>query len=147
MAEMVKSQAAARLGLRNTPGPAATQALILLCHNVLEPVRAHFGRPVIINSGFRATAVNRAVGGSGTSQHVRGEAADIEIPGVANGDVAKWIRDNLPFDQLILEAYTPGKPSSGWVHVSYSVNRMRKQVLTATPKRGAGMVYSAGLQL
>jgi zinc D-Ala-D-Ala carboxypeptidase len=144
--EMIKSQAATRRGWSNAPSPAAVTALRLLCANVLEPVRQHFRRPVIVNSGFRSPRVNRAIGGAATSQHVLGEAADIEIPGVANGDLAIFIRDHVPFDQLILEAYTPGAPSSGWVHVSYRDNRLRREVLTATPRKGAGMAYSQGLR-
>ena len=72
---------------------------------MLQPVRDHFG-VTVINSGYRGPALNEAVGGSSKSQHCKGEAADIECPGVPNYDVAKWIEDNLDFDQLILEFYT-----------------------------------------
>lgn len=144
--EMIKSQAAMRRGWSNDPPPPAVQALRLLCFHVLEPVRLNFRRPVIVNSGYRSPRVNRAIGGAPNSQHVLGEAADIEIPGVANGDLAIFIRDHVPFDQLILEAYTPGAPSSGWVHVSYRENRLRREVLTATPRAGAGMSYAQGLR-
>ena len=144
----MKSQQGARLGLDNTPPPAVITALKTLCERVLEPVRKQFGRPMAINSGYRSPAVNKAVGGAADSQHVRGEAADIEIPGLANGDIAIWIRDNLAFDQLILEAYRPGQPSSGWVHVSFTTRQpLRKSVLTATPKGNGqkGMDYRTGL--
>jgi hypothetical protein len=146
--EFLKSQQGTRLGLDNTPSPAVITALKTLCERVLEPVRKHFGRPMAINSGYRSPAVNKAVGGAADSQHVRGEAADIEIPGLANGDIAIWIRDNLAFDQLILEAYRPGQPSSGWVHVSFTTRQpLRKSVLTATPKGNGqkGMDYRTGL--
>ena len=116
--EMTKSQSALRLGLDNNPNPKAAAALANLCEQVLEPVRRHFDRPVIINSGYRAPAVNKAIGGKPTSQHCKGEAADLEIPGVDNMDVYKWITANCGYDQLILEYYT-GEPQSGWVHVSY----------------------------
>lgn len=129
----------------NVPGESEIARLRILCQKVLEPLRAHYGRPVKVNSAFRSLKVNRAVGGSSTSQHLRGEAADVEIPGVSNLEVARTIRDNLPFDQLILEAYRPGVPSSGWVHVSYREGRLRRSVLTMTlgPK---GAVYTQGLR-
>ena len=136
LAEMTHSYTAVRLGMKNVPNAAAIEALRLVCVNVLEPVRAHFGRPVTINSGYRSQAVNRAVKGSSTSQHVKGQAVDFEVPGVANGDVAAWVRFNLQFDQLILEAYTPGNPSSGWVHCSWCPSGRRMSVLTYTPGKG-----------
>ena len=136
--------------LPNKPGPAEIAALTQLCLHVLEPVRAHFGKPVRVNSGYRAPAVNRAVGSSSTSQHPRGEAGDIEIDGVANAELARFIRDNLAFDQLILEAYHPGQPNSGWVHVSYSAQSRRggskglRSVLTMT-LGSHGATYAPGL--
>lgn len=98
-----------------------------LCLNVLEPVRKHFGRPVIINSGYRSPAINSKVGGSSTSQHMLGEAVDFEIPGIDNRDIAEWISQNIAFDQLILEFYEPGNPSSGWVHCSYVTHRANRK--------------------
>ena len=147
LTEMTKSETAARRGGSNDPPPAACSALVTLCKLVLEPVRAHFGRPVTVNSGYRSPQVNRAVGSSAGSQHVLGEAADIEIPGIANGALATFIMDHIAFDQLILEAYTPGRPASGWVHVSYRQGRLRHDVLTATPRPGQSMAYAAGLRL
>ena len=116
--EMTKSQTALRLGLDNNPGPDGVASLRTLCEQVLEPVREHFGRPVIINSGFRAKAVNKAIGGASSSQHCKAEAADIEIPGVDNLNLYEWLTVNSDYDQLILEYYT-GEPRSGWVHVSH----------------------------
>jgi zinc D-Ala-D-Ala carboxypeptidase len=84
------------------------------------------------------------VGGSKTSDHCKGQAADIEIPGIANADLAVWIMDNLTYTQLILEFYTPGVPDSGWVHVSYDPANLKKQNLTAT-KQGGKTVYLNGL--
>lgn len=83
-------------------------------------MRDHFAKPVTVSSGYRSPKVNAKAGGASTSQHVRGQAADMEIPGVSNYEVALWISKNLDFDQLILEFYTPGEPNSGWVHVSYN---------------------------
>jgi zinc D-Ala-D-Ala carboxypeptidase len=89
--------------------------------------------------------LNEAVGGSTRSQHCKGQAADIEVPGVANGDVAEWIVENCDFDQLILEFYTPGIPDSGWVHVSYvSEEDNRKSILTASRVDGKTQ-YSVGI--
>lgn len=86
---------------------------------VLQPVRDNFNKPVVISSGYRSPAVNRAIGGSSKSQHMTGQAADFIIPWIDNYDVANWIKNNLKYDQLILEFYLGG--NSGWVHVGYSV--------------------------
>ena len=137
--ELTKSDTALRNDLDNTPSEAETESLRLLCEKVLQPVRDHFGKGVKVNSGFRSLAVNAAAGGvqgAKPSDHTRGMAADIEIPGVANADLAQWIMDNLDYTQLILEFYTPGIPDSGWVHVSYDPDNLKKQELTATKVAG-----------
>ena len=142
--EMTKSDTALRLDMDNTPNAVQVENLKTLCEKVLQPVRDHFGKGVKVNSGFRHPQVNAAVGGSTTSDHCKGMAADIEIPGVANGDLAQWIVDNLEFRQVILEFYTPGVPDSGWVHVSFNPEDNKKQVLTAAKQRGK-TVYLQGL--
>jgi hypothetical protein len=134
--ELSKSETALRMGLDNTPDDEATENLRLLCEKVLQPVRDHYGKGVKVNSAYRSPESNAAVGGSKTSDHCKGMAADIEIPGVANADLAQWIMDNLEYTQLILEFYTPGIPDSGWVHVSYDPNNLKKQELTATKVAG-----------
>ena len=134
--ELTKSDTATRLGLDNTPDDEALENLKTLCEMVLQPVREHFGKSVTVNSAYRSPESNAAVGGSKTSDHCKGMAADIEIPGVANADLAQWIMDNLDYTQLILEFYTPGIPDSGWVHVSYDPNNLKKQELTATKVAG-----------
>jgi hypothetical protein len=144
LAEMTKSETALRHDMDNTPGEQEIAALKLLAEKVLQPIRDHYGKGVKVNSGFRHPEVNAKVGGSKTSDHCRGQAADIEIPGVANADLAQWIADNLEFRQLILEFYTPGIPDSGWVHVSYVAEDNKKQVMTATKKDGK-TVYLPGL--
>ncbi len=108
LTEMVKSETALRHGMENTPGEAEIAALRLLCEKVLQPVRDHYGVGVKVNSGYRSPDVNSKVGGSRTSDHCLGQASDIEIPGVANADLAVWIMENLDYTQLILEFYTPG---------------------------------------
>ncbi len=129
--EVSKSTTAIRLGINNTPPKDVIAKLKLTCEKIIEPARKHFGKPIKINSGYRSPALNKAVGGSATSSHCLGEAIDMEIPGVSNYDVAKWISENCPFDQIILEGYTEGDPSSGWVHVSYREDNNRFQKLTA----------------
>lgn len=139
LAEMILSRTAHRRGIDNTPPPAARKALQALAQEVLQPVRDRFGRPVIVTSGYRAPALNRAIGGSASSQHTLGEAADFTVSGVSNLEVARWIVANLPFDQLIYEF-----GESGWLHVSYRAGRLRRQVLRAE-KRNGRTVYLAGL--
>lgn len=148
LSEMVASQTASRRGIANVPPQHVIDALRDLCIHVLEPVRLHFGKPVMVSSGYRSPKLNAAVGGSKSSDHMLGRAADIEIPGVSNFAVANFIRLKLPFDQLILEHYTPGQPNSGWVHVSWQPTKRRHEVLTATIRRVFGRsktVYLPGL--
>ena len=142
--ELTKSETALRFGLDNTPNDQELSNLVALCDSVLQPIRDHFGKGVKVNSGFRDPEVNAKVGGSKTSDHCKGMAADIEIPGVANADLAQFIVDNMTFRQVILEFYTPGIPDSGWVHVSYDITDNKKQVLTATKQNGK-TVYLNGL--
>jgi zinc D-Ala-D-Ala carboxypeptidase len=129
--ELTKSETALRLNLDNTPDEDTINSLRLLAQRVLQPVRDHYGMGVKVNSGYRSPESNAAVGGSKTSDHCKGQAADIEIPSVPNAELAQWIMYNLDYTQLILEFYTPGIPDSGWVHVSYDPNNLKKQELTA----------------
>lgn len=144
LSEMTKSETALRHGMDNAPTQEVISSLQALSVHVLQPVRDHFDKGVKVNSGFRSPDVNAAVGGSRTSDHCRGMAADIEIPGLANAELAQWIADNLDYTQLILEFYTPGVPDSGWVHVSYDPSNLKKQNLTAV-KQGDKTVYLNGL--
>jgi len=142
--EMTKSQTALRRGIDNDPSNSEIDNLRLLCEYVLQPVRDHFSKPVSINSGFRSSELNKAIGGSGTSDHCKGMAADIEIPGISNYEIAQWVEDNCDFRQLILEFYTPGVANSGWVHVSYNVDDNDKKIMTALKEDGR-TVYKLGL--
>lgn len=145
LAELTKSQAALRLGLDNSPThPSTVQSLEQLCINVLQPVRDYFG-PVIVSSGYRSERLNWAIGGSNTSQHCFGQAADFECPGNSNYDVAAWISKNLLFDQLILEFYTAGNPSSGWIHVSWKNDQINRNKILTASREGGKTVYRAGL--
>ena len=143
LAEMIVSPTAKRLGLSNTPTPEHIENMRYCCEKILEPVRNHFGKPVQINSSYRAPLVNKAVGGSKTSQHVNGQAIDFEIPGIDNKVVADWIGDNLEFDQVILEFYTKGDKNSGWVHASIKKGGgNRKMRMIATKSKAGGTVYT-----
>jgi len=128
--EATKSQTALRLGIDNAPTAATIDKMKAVCEAILEPVRDHFKRPVIINSFYRSPRLNAAVGSKPSSQHAKGEAVDFEVPGVPNLEVAEWVRDNLTYDQCALEFYTPGDPSSGWVHVSYHDGQCRQECIT-----------------
>ena len=144
LAEMTRSDTAVRLGLSNEPNQEQVTNMQALAHNVLQKVRDHFGKSVRVNSGFRHPDVNTKVAGSKTSDHCKGMAADIEISGVPNADLAQWIVDHCDFRQVILEFYTQGIPDSGWVHVSYNPEDNKKQVLTATKIDGK-TTYLVGL--
>ena len=144
LSELTKSETALRHDMDNTPGEKEIENLKRLAEKVLQPVREHYQKGVKCNSGYRAPAVNQKVGGSPTSDHCKGQAADIEIPGVPNADLAQWITENLDFTQVILEFYTQGVPDSGWVHVSYDPENLKKQALTAVKQNGK-TVYLNGL--
>jgi len=139
--EMTVSPTAKKLGLSNTPTAEHIENMRYCCEKILEPVRAKFG-PVTINSSYRAPAVNKAVGGSKTSQHVNGQAIDFEVKGVDNKTVADWVADNLEFDQVILEFYAAGDKNSGWVHASIKKEGgNRKQRMIASKSKAGGTVY------
>ena len=138
--EFEKSQTATRKGIINKAGSGEIKNLGDLCYEVLEPVRAKFDKPVTITSGYRSPELSEAIGSKATSQHCLGEAADFEIAGVSNLQVALWIENNVDFDQLILEFWKEGEPNSGWIHVSYKDGSNRKQVLTYD-----GSSYNNGL--
>jgi hypothetical protein len=153
LSEMLKSGTAIRLGIDNYPSQDEIENLAALAQDVLQPIRDHFGS-IRVNSGYRCLELNRALGSKDTSQHRLGQAADIEKNGVSNLELAKWIRDNLEFDQLILEFWydeydNKNNPdadiNAGWVHVSYKDPALgeenRNQVLTINKEgtfRGLG---------
>jgi len=138
--EFEKSSTATRLGIKNKAGAGEIKNLTDLCYGVLEPVKAKFdSKPVIITSGYRTEELCEILKSSKTSQHTKGQAADFEIAGVSNLEVALWIQNNTDFDQLILEYWT-GEANSGWIHVSVNESSNRKQVLTFDGKN-----YTNGL--
>lgn len=142
--ELTKSSTALRLGIDNSPNTEQTINLTHLAINILQPVRDEHGS-TNVSSGLRVQELNRAVGSSDTSQHMKGEAADMECPGVDNLELAKWMAENLEFDQIILEGYEEGDTNSGWIHVSYKADGSnRKKLMTATFINGKAK-YTNGL--
>jgi len=140
--ELIYSDTAIRKSIFNNPNEEQINNLKLLCENILEPVRKNFNSPVIINSGYRSPEVCLAVGSTIKSQHTKGQAADFEIVGIANKDLADWIVANLDYDQCILEFWNENEPNSGWVHCSYSSFGNRRQYLKAQKIDGK-IVYSS----
>jgi zinc D-Ala-D-Ala carboxypeptidase len=135
--ELTASQTAARKGIDNTPSPTHQANLKSLCTSILQPIRDHFSRVVSVSSGYRSQELCLAIGSKITSQHAKGEAADFEIFGVSNKELADYINEHLDYDQLILEYWQESDPNSGWVHCSYSENNNRKQYLKAVKIDGA----------
>ena len=135
--ELTKSQTAERKGIDNTPEPHHQENLKLLCTSILQPVRDHFSRVVSVSSGYRSEALCVAIGSKTTSQHAKGDAADFEIYGGSNKELADYINENLDYDQLILEYWKESDPNSGWVHCSYSEGNNRKQYLRAYKENGS----------
>jgi len=137
--ELTKSQISERKGINNNPNPQQIDNLKALAVNILQPVRSHFDKPLIISSGFRCAQLCVEIGSSVNSQHVADDgaaAADFEIPGVDNLELAIWIKNNLDIDQGILEFYREGEPTSGWIHCSYAKEGNRNQWLKARREEG-----------
>ena len=137
LAEVIRSETAKRKGISNIPTPEHIENFKKLAENVFQPIRDHFGVPIYISSGYRSKALNKAVGGSLSSQHCQGEAIDIDMDGtsITNKQIFDFIKDNLVFDQMIWEFGTDKNP--GWVHVSYeSTGKQRKQILKAVKIKG-----------
>lgn len=136
--EFIISESAKRAGIDNMPPAEHIENLKKLCINVLEPIRAHFGVPIHISSGYRCKALNRLIGGASNSQHTLGQAADLDLEGIAGVDNKKlfmFIKDNLNFDQVLWEFGDSNNPA--WVHVSFSPDgKQRKEVLKAIKQNG-----------
>lgn len=152
LAEAARSQTAVRHGIDNLPPRDLTPALTGVAENILEPVRQAYSIPFSPSSWYRCEALERRLCWTSfinwckrrkrepdeeswaiyfdRKQHPKGCAGDLELPGISNYELAKWMRDNLEFDQLILEFHVWGKPTSGWVHASYVEGKNRGEVLT-----------------
>ena len=138
-AELTRSNTARRLGLDNSPTPEAQAALRALVEDVLDPLREMLGRPIRVNSGYRAPTVNRAIDGASTSQHMRGEAVDIEVDGMGAQELAMFIlRSGLPVDQVIW--YAPER--GGHVHLSYTRERANRRQAMHAPASGGYLAWA-----
>jgi len=137
--EGTHSNTATRRRMRNEPNEEQLAAMKLLAKKVFEPLRVHFNEPIRVNSFFRSAALNKAIGGSRTSQHCNGEAIDVDATnGITNKQLFDYIKDNLQFDQLIWEFGTDKKPD--WIHVSYRTSKPnRNRILKAV--KGGNPVY------
>ena len=129
--ELTYSKTADDKKISNIPKVEHIKNLQLLCDHILQPIRDAFQLPIKINSGYRSPELCLAVGSTIKSQHTEGKAADFEIDGIPNLQLANWIFKNLDFDQLILEYWNPSEDNSGWVHCSYNKDNNRKQCLKA----------------
>ena len=136
LSEVIRSDSAKRNGISNMPTEEHIANFMLLAEKIFEPIREHFGVPIRISSGYRSKELNAKIGGSATSQHCKGQAVDIDMDGtsITNKQVFDYIKDNLPFDQLIWEF--GNEDNCDWVHVSYVPNG-RKQILKAFKMNGA----------
>ena len=139
LSEVTRSDSAKRKGISNMPTQEHLENFKKLAENIFEPIRKHFGVPIMISSGYRSKELNTAIGGSLTSQHCTGEAIDIDMDGSSNGVTNKMVFDyaktNLNFDQLIWEFGTNENPD--WVHISFeSTGKQRKQILKAVKSGG-----------
>jgi len=141
--ELCKSDSAIRHGIDNAPTEQVIDCLKDLVDNILQPLRDKFGA-IAVTSGYRSPELNQKIGGSTTSHHCYGYAADFEVLGMDNRELAIYIRDNLKFTQLILEFYD-GRPDSGWVHCAYNENDLKGQVLTASKVNGKTQ-YTNGIK-
>jgi hypothetical protein len=134
LAEVTKSDTAKRKGISNEPTPEHLENLKTISTEVFDKVREHFGVPIYISSGYRSAALNKAIGGSSTSDHNLGRALDLDQDGRGNGvtnmEVFEFIKDNLEFDQLIGE-FQRADGNFDWVHVGYRKGANRKQILVA----------------
>ena len=137
--EAIHSNTATRNSINNKPNKTQLESMSLVANEVFEKVRAKFRVPIGVSSFFRSVQLNKAVGGSRTSQHCKGEGMDVDadIHGrLTNAQIFNYIKDELDFDQLIWEYGTDTEPN--WVHVSYKKKGNRKQILKAV--RGKGYI-------
>ena len=138
--EATFSQTATRKDIDNTPSSEILERMKVVAENIFEPLRAHVGGPIKINSFYRSINLNVAIGGAKSSQHTRGEAMDIDdtFGHMSNKDMFTFIKDELDFDQLIWEFGDDNNPA--WIHVSYvSEENNRRRMLKAEKKDGKVM--------
>ena len=135
--EGVYSNTATRRGIENTPDDEQLKCMETIAEEIFEPLRAYVGGPIKINSFFRSPELNKAIGGSGKSQHCKGQAIDIDdtFGRMTNAEMYHWIKEHLDFDQMIWEFGDDDNPA--WVHVSYvSAEDNRNRCLKAYKENG-----------
>ena len=141
LAEVTRSATALRLGIANEPTPEHLQNLMRIAEHIFQPTRDFLGEPLFVSSGYRSTALNKAINGSLTSSHKEGNALDLD-QGEDNAKVFYFILNNLDFDQLIWEfGDDPAEPNANpaWVHVGYVGEKNRNEVLIAYRHKGRTM--------
>jgi zinc D-Ala-D-Ala carboxypeptidase len=145
--ELIKSQVAERKNINNNPTPDVIDNLKELCINILQPIRSHFDKPLIISSGYRSAQLSIEIGSSINSQHVLGMAADVEIWGISNKELFNYVINELEFDQAILEFFKGDEePNSGWCHFSYNKNESRRESLIASRNEDGKVIYKPYLK-
>ena len=135
--EAVRSDTADRLNIINLPNESELDNMSTISEKIFEPLRSHVGGPIRINSFFRSVELNKAIGGSSTSQHCKGQAFDLDdsYGCMTNAEMYKFVKDNLDFDQMIWEFGDNENPN--WIHISYvSQKKNRNRCLKAWKEHG-----------
>lgn len=148
--ELSRSETASRKGINNTPNSSIVSALTALIDNVLDPLREKWGAPIIVTSGYRCPALNRAIGGASGSQHTKGEAADIRTLSDSREDNMKLLKclldSGIEFDQVIAENVDgAGRPD--WIHVSFTRSRANRKKRTTMKKISGRTTYINGIKI
>lgn len=142
LAEVTKSATASRLGIKNEPDEWTVQNLRAIAESIFQPLRNAFGTPIFVSSGYRSEDLNVAIGGSKRSQHIQGRALDLDADvfgGCTNGEIFRYILNNLEFDQLIWEFGDEDNPD--WVHVSYVRDGLNRGRCLKALRDDRGKVY------
>tara|TARA_Y100001938_G_scaffold143552_1_gene216484 strand:- start:18341 stop:18814 length:474 start_codon:yes stop_codon:yes gene_type:complete len=139
--EGVRSRTADRLGLENVPNTEQLKCMKEVAEGLFEPLRKWVGGPIKINSFFRGEPLNTAIGGSKRSQHMKGQAMDIDdtFGHKTNAEMYHYIKDNLDFDQMVWEFGDEDNPN--WIHVSYVTHRPNRKKLTVALRKNGKTVY------
>jgi len=142
--EVIKSNTAIRRGIDNTPTEEHIKNLKYIAEKIFQPIREHFGVPIYISSGYRSQALNEAIGGSSRSFHSHGMALDLDQDGknkgVSNADVFYYIKNNLPFTELIWEFGNETNPN--WVHVAIALGRENEKNIKIAQKVNNQTTYN-----
>lgn len=140
-AEAIHSNTAKRRGIDNTPSPSHVESMKITAEKIFEPLREWVGGPIKVSSMFRSSALNEAIKGSSSSQHMKGQAMDLDdVYGFkTNAEMYHWIKDNLNFDQLIWEFGTDTNPN--WIHVSYVSDEDNRNRCLKAYKEGGKTKY------